>query len=82
MFNFKNEASKNVFGRATNPDREGGELSSPCLSPGLGCCFPGSERTEAGEARLSPGCSLKLGLQVKPGALDQRDELAEHGTAI
>lgn len=84
MFNFttKNEARKNIFGRATNPNGEGGELSSPWLSPGLGCCFPGSEHAEPGKAWLSPGCSLKLGLQVKPGALDQRNELAVHGTAI
>lgn len=78
----KNEARKNVLGRATNPYREGGEPSSPWVFPGLGCCFPGSEHTEPGKVWLSRGCSLKLGLQVKPGTLDQHNELGKHGTVI
>lgn len=45
----KNEASKNVAGRATI--LRGMGLN---LGPGLGCCFPGSEHTKQAKCHSPP----------------------------
>lgn len=67
MLNNKNEDSKNIFVRVTNPNKEGSELNSLWVSPGLSCCFPESEHTKPHKVWVFPICSLKLSLQVKPG---------------
>lgn len=53
--------------RAANPNKEGSELSSLWVSPGLCCCFPEGVHTKPRKEWVSPICSLKLSLQVKPG---------------